>query len=209
MPRNLDEGTPMRAFALLFCLTITASQVMACASSDGDGGSDDAADTGDATDGTDGGDTADATDGEDGTDATDSEDATDGTDATDSEDGTDATDATDTTDGTDGTDSGPSDGLNGAPCDTADDCAVPDDYLCVFGMCARRCLDTDGNIVEGACDEASQQTQYGTAFGCPDGLVICMPGAVQNKDIDCQKDEDCAKAVNSQYACAGPLSLGG
>ena len=97
------------------------------------------------------------------------------------------------------------DGKNGSPCETEADCQP--DYLCAFGFCAQTCRDADGPIA-GTCQEISNANTYTDNWGCPEDLIICMPGPWAGKNAICQTDEYCAATLSAAYSCAGPIGLG-
>ncbi len=148
-----------------------------------------------------------------GDDTTDTGDDT--TDTTDT--GDDTTDTTDTGDDTTDTGDQPTvpDGKNGSPCETSADCASPDDYLCVFGLCAELCKELNaeetGYIpIPDTCGGVSNVSDYAAPWGCPEDLIICMPSKnYLNQNAICETNNDCESAIGPGFTCNGPIQVGG
>ena len=99
----------------------------------------------------------------------------------------------------------PPDGKTGSPCTTDADC-IADTHLCFSGFCAAKCRDKDGPI-EGACDEVSEASAWGTKFECPSDFIVCTPGDVADKAVACKANADCAGFGDA--VCAGAVGTGG
>ncbi len=99
--------------------------------------------------------------------------------------------------------SGAADGLLGSPCVENADCVANPEYTCFFGFCTERCSQ-DGTDLPGTCQNVSDASIFGDEWGCPADLVYCMPGLVQDKNIICSKDADCA-GVQSGMICGAAV----
>ena len=84
------------------------------------------------------------------------------------------------------------------------DLACGTDGGCLLGFCTAICK-AGGQVLEGACSNPFPESPWGSQFGCPADMDVCMPGAVEGKDLLCLVDSDCAAAGLAGFACAGAL----
>ena len=99
------------------------------------------------------------------------------------------------------------DGKNGSPCETSEDCASAEGYLCAFGMCTEICRE-NGEPVPGSCSGISNASEYTGLWSCPGDLRICIPGNWTGVNAICDTTADCS-AKGKIFTCSGGILFGG
>jgi hypothetical protein len=92
----------------------------------------------------------------------------------------------------------------GKACETDLDC--DSDAGCLLGFCTSYCKVGD-QLIDEACSVASADSDWGTVFGCPEDMNVCMPGAVDDIALTCQTDGDCSAAGLAGFVCGGGFSF--